>query len=1124
MASNAKIRQSELFAGSNWETIYHAFSAVNLQSYDFDTIRQSMVSYIQTNYPEQFTDFIDNSEFIFVIDLLAYLGQSLSFRVDLNTRENNLDTAERRESILRLARMLSYNPKRNFPARGILKLNKIRTTQEVRDSNGSNLANQDVVWNDSINANWFERFILVLNNAFVSTNPFGLPTKQGLVGNIATQLYQFNSAPLTTVADGFSSTVNGQGMKFEIVNSDFEIAGTFTEKTPDPLSRKSLIYRNDGAGNTSPNTGFFTYFKQGNLQFSDFQFTYPVENRIVDIDVNNINELDVWVEEINDAGLVVKTWTKVPTVENISFNTVDQQERNIFSIITRDNDQISIRFGDGRFGRTPVGLYRVWYRVSNGQKYQIRSNDLENIQVTIPYIRSDNNVTQTYDLTLTFNLEYSINTRDVGSSVPRETTEQIKQRANQVYYTQNRMVNGEDYNIFPLQFGNTAKKVKAINRIYSGQSRYIDVNDPTGRYQNTNLFAEDGIIYKEPFSRNSFESLPTIKTSREIINNTVQPLLDEIDLRDFVFAEYPRPTFIPTRTRWSKATGNNYGTTGQFQYDVLNNAVYVNQPIGAGQPANFNYLIEGALVKFIDPADASIYKWASIAQVSGSGTDPYMSVTGIGPVVLSETIANHWQVEQLISAFRKTLVEFEISNIEDQLNAKTTFALRYDAVDAKWIIITTSNIDIGGDFSLSNAGDISSTNLDASWLMLAEYLPAQGFWKFTTRNLRYVFESVLDARFYFVDTFKVVDTQRNLALKDFIRVLKYNTNPYPAVTQIGKAYDFNIVKPFVYADGFIEPRRVQITFTDTNSDGIPDDPTLFDIITDPTGSTDSGSLLHRYVYHTLTTDGIYEYFVPDSTIVTYDTYSVALADLVGLPIGATAFVIADNKFYTRQPNTSLLDTSTSHQAFLGRSDLNFQWKHYVPTDQRIDPSRSNIIDMYVLTETYYQSVQSWVTSLNRPAFPVPPTSDDLRIQFGELESNKMISDEIIWHSAKFKLLFGTNAPEELRAQFKVIKVAGTTVTDNEIKQKVINAINQFFNVDNWNFGEPVYVTELSSYVHQQLATVVASIVIVPNAPTSKFGNLFVIRADADEMFLSTASVNDIIVVDNYTSGNIKIGN
>ena len=50
---------------------------------------------------------------------IAFLGQSLAFRADLNARENFLDTAERRDSVLKLARLISYSPKRNIAASGI---------------------------------------------------------------------------------------------------------------------------------------------------------------------------------------------------------------------------------------------------------------------------------------------------------------------------------------------------------------------------------------------------------------------------------------------------------------------------------------------------------------------------------------------------------------------------------------------------------------------------------------------------------------------------------------------------------------------------------------------------------------------------------------------------------------------------------------------------------------------------------------------------------------------------------------------------------------------------------------------------------------------------------------------
>ena len=130
-------RQNTLLSSTVWQRIYRTFSETDFKSYDFDTIRRTLIDYLQINYPESYNDYIDSSEFVALIDLIAYVGQSISYRVDLNARENFIDLAERKESVLRLARLISYQPKRNIPASGFVKVDSIVTTENVFDSNVS---------------------------------------------------------------------------------------------------------------------------------------------------------------------------------------------------------------------------------------------------------------------------------------------------------------------------------------------------------------------------------------------------------------------------------------------------------------------------------------------------------------------------------------------------------------------------------------------------------------------------------------------------------------------------------------------------------------------------------------------------------------------------------------------------------------------------------------------------------------------------------------------------------------------------------------------------------------------------------------------------------------------------
>ena len=101
-------RQSSLFGVNDWKAIYQTFREADFKSYDYETLRKSFIDYLRSYYPETFNDYIESSEFIALMDVMAFMGQGLAFRNDLNTRENFIDTAERRDSVVKLANLVSY--------------------------------------------------------------------------------------------------------------------------------------------------------------------------------------------------------------------------------------------------------------------------------------------------------------------------------------------------------------------------------------------------------------------------------------------------------------------------------------------------------------------------------------------------------------------------------------------------------------------------------------------------------------------------------------------------------------------------------------------------------------------------------------------------------------------------------------------------------------------------------------------------------------------------------------------------------------------------------------------------------------------------------------------------------
>ena len=133
-----------------------------------------------------------------------------------------------------------------------------------------------------------------------------------------------------------------------------------------------------------------------------------------------------------------------------------------------------------------------------------------------------------------------------------------------------------------------------------------------------------------------------------------------------------------------------------------------------------------------------------------------------------------------------------------------------------------------------------------------------------------------------------------------------------------------------------------------------------------------------------------------------------------------------------------------------------------------------------------------------------------------------MSDSIIYNPAVFKPLFGNKAQPSLRSTFKVVKNPNIIISDNEIKSQVIAAINDYFNINNWDFGETFYFSELSAYLHTSLVPNVSSIVIVPADTSSQFGNLYQINADPDEILVSAATVDNVQVISAITAAQLNI--
>tara|TARA_R100001443_G_scaffold117425_1_gene142433 strand:+ start:4785 stop:6578 length:1794 start_codon:yes stop_codon:yes gene_type:complete len=81
---------------------------INYTSRDFDSIKQDLVNYAERYYPTTFKDFTEASFGSLMMDMVAYVGDQLSFYADFQANESFLDSAITYENVNRLSNTLGY--------------------------------------------------------------------------------------------------------------------------------------------------------------------------------------------------------------------------------------------------------------------------------------------------------------------------------------------------------------------------------------------------------------------------------------------------------------------------------------------------------------------------------------------------------------------------------------------------------------------------------------------------------------------------------------------------------------------------------------------------------------------------------------------------------------------------------------------------------------------------------------------------------------------------------------------------------------------------------------------------------------------------------------------------------
>lgn len=1281
------------YAAESWDKVYNAFQQINFTSYDYDTVKESLLQYLKIYHAEHFNDFIESSELIAMLELFAYVAELLAYRVDTMSHENFITTAQRKQSILKLARLISYSASRNIPARGLVKINNVRTSEDVYDSLGNNLANITIAWNDPNNTNWKEQFFLVMGKSL--TTRFGQPSKSFQVGDVLMQLYTFNNklAAFRNGVYSFSASGTAEQVQMEAVPVDIDENGPF-ERAPDLNSQFNLLYTSDGKGDGSDFTGFLMFVKQGALIRTDYTILEPTANRRIELDTINVNDTDVWIYKVDENNNITEKWTRVETLneQNLHFNDINNTRKK-YEVETLENDRIALIFGDGNFSDAPVGNFQLWTRASVNQDLNIPKNRINGQQMGFTYVAQTN-------VSYEFNMAFSL-TAAVQNNASSESIEHIRQAAPSTYYAQNRMVNGQDYNTFMLK-DSTILRLKTINRTFAGQPKYIEWNDASKKYENTKLFGDDLILFLDVAAnaiqvRNSAKTLidgyiEPLLQSNSILNTLTHIWATDQDSRGIV--TYPRRKFIEDNRLIYKDVNGDYvnpygkdlnGVKLQEGDGSLNEKTMIQSALDQhwfGEPSAY-VMINGTRHGVIpDPIlypkdDGKIYAPDLPRTIDGVNTYPpgdtgsqyqlvapqkyfglrfnkFLHGFGTGDIIIydssdltippatlvghtypvtgieyysqrTETITIEMTSDKstfsVVSNIRGKLPDFSIIPTQsltdpypyEDWSSQTIHDIPFNfnikqgttefeagdgfVVDIKfnngwkttvrtfgrnnircvnfngwWELIPAEAIsasyDAGGagifstgpdagpdlvqQMTFDNADVASIFNASVmvpnpnSWVFLVARKDAPtgnvDSWFIYNREMKIIAESPT-TKFWYNQDIQILDSDTKKPLFDKIRILRSNLDEMGRPLLRAHIYD---VVGFVYdADGVIDFNKIELLPTNSITlsqagNSTPENLLQFEnftydsyqygiyvngVITWLTCSAPNGT---DYVL-------VWGYDEPRYDSTSYDFYGIIYhgveyrfeaGNMVGfIPTYTTLGRLniptleAPATIVRRRRVPSIASSIENGNDAYGCNVINgldFMWQHFSPVTHLIDPSVTNIHDTFIMTRGYYNSMTDYVNGVI-DVEPTPPTPLDLRTSYGYLLKNKMLSDTVVLHSGKIKLLFGAKADQRLRATFKVVKSTTATFSDERIKTEIIQVLTTFFDIQNWDFGDKFYATEVIALIHQRLASQISSVVLVPSYSVNSFGSLFTIDSGFDEILQSAATVNDIEIVDALTA-------
>jgi len=496
---------------------------INYVGKDFAALKQNLIDYTKTYFPNTYSDFNEASPGMVFIEQAAAIGDILSFYQDTQLKESILSYASERKNVMALAQNMGYKPKVTSPAVTTLTvyqvvpsnnevdaslnapderyLFKIKDGMEVESTSNSNIIFRTT---DAVDfANPTDREIEVYERDSNS----GVPTRYLITKKVKAISAREASTSLSFLDDTDYPTATLTDTNIIGVVSVVDSDGNRYYEVP-YLAQESIF-------SEQPNTDYNSELSQ----YSN-EVPYILEIKTVpyrfSVKVNSDNTMDL---QFGSGDVRLNDEQILPNTKNVGLGLANSVQR-----LNQGIDPSNF-LKTNTFGIAPINTsLTVNYLIGGGIESNVNTGDLTTIRriefeedlLSIPAAELDayNDSKSTIAVE---NLEPAIGGR--GS----ESIDEIRQNALATFGSQNRAVTRQDYIVralsMPERYGSVAK-------VYVSPDGEIDNNSPSSILANPKNIAEfvnivDGLKGKpkQDIQTEIVKYLSQKKTSLAEVNN-----------------------------------------------------------------------------------------------------------------------------------------------------------------------------------------------------------------------------------------------------------------------------------------------------------------------------------------------------------------------------------------------------------------------------------------------------------------------------------------------------------------------------------------------------------------------------------------------------------------------------